>query len=217
MVLLCHYVWTYHFLFLIINIRELKSKAMPLKFDRVTILVVEDTAPMRKLIVSILETFGFGKMLQAEDGRSGFEMFRKNNPDIVLVDWLMRPVDGLDMVREIRNNPASPNRQVPIIMITGYNALSRVKEARDHGITEFIVKPFTARDLAKRISHVINTPRDFIDAPGFFGPDRRRKRTTEHQGPYRRSTDDIKKRFISAKEANDIDLVPSSLDIRSDK
>ena len=176
---------------------------MTLKFDRVSVLVVEDTGPMRKLIVSILETFGFAKIYYAEDGNSGYQAYKKNNPDIVLVDWLMRPVDGLELVKEIRNNPASPNRQVPIIMVTGYNALSRVKEARDHGITEFLVKPFTARDLAKRISHVINVPRDFVEAPGFFGPDRRRRKDGRHEGPYRRSTDDVKSRFINSAEAND--------------
>jgi two-component system chemotaxis response regulator CheY len=177
---------------------------MGLKFDRVSVLVVEDTAPMRKLIVSILETFGFGKIFTADDGRSGFEEFKKNNPDLILVDWLMRPTDGLELVKLVRTHPLSPNKQVPIIMITGYNALSRVREARDHGITEFLVKPFTARDLAKRISHVINTPRDFIDAPTFFGPDRRRRRDDKFTGPFRRSTDDVKKRFIQSDEANDI-------------
>ena len=176
---------------------------MALKFDRVTVLVVEDTGPMRKLIVSILETFGFAKIHYAEDGLSGFQVFKKTNPDIVLVDWLMRPVDGLELVKEIRNNPTSPNRQVPIIMVTGYNALSRVKEARDHGITEFLVKPFTARDLAKRIAHVINVPRDFVEAPGFFGPDRRRRKDDKYDGPHRRSTDDVKKRFVGTSGAND--------------
>lgn len=176
---------------------------MALKFDRVSVLVVEDTGPMRKLIVSILETFGFAKIFYAEDGHSGFQAFKKNNPDIVLVDWLMRPVDGLELVKQIRTNPTSPNRQVPIIMVTGYNALSRVKEARDHGITEFLVKPFTARDLAKRISHVINTPRDFVDAPGFFGPDRRRRRDANHAGPYRRASDDVRQRFVPSSGAND--------------
>ncbi len=176
---------------------------MALKFDRVSVLVVEDTGPMRKLIVSILETFGFAKIYHADDGNSGFQEFKKNNPDIVLVDWLMRPVDGLELVQQIRNNPLSPNRQVPIIMVTGYNALARVKEARDHGITEFLVKPFTARDLAKRISHVINTPRDFVEAPGFFGPDRRRRKNTNHEGPFRRTTDDVKRRFVQSSEAND--------------
>lgn len=175
---------------------------MALKFDKVSVLVVEDTAPMRKLIVSILETFGFTNIYMAEDGLSGFSLFKKHNPDLILSDWLMRPTDGLEMVKQIRNSPLSPNRQVPIIMITGYNALARVKEARDHGITEFLVKPFTAGDLAKRISHVINTPRDFIDAPNFFGPCRRRRKPNpDYAGPFRRASDGAK-RFVPLPEAN---------------
>lgn len=60
---------------------------------------------------------------------------------------------------------------VPIVLITGYSAWPRVEEARNAGVTEFLVKPFTANDLARRIAHVINSPRDFIETQDFWaGP-----------------------------------------------
>ncbi|MFN3826454.1 MAG: response regulator [Micavibrio sp.] len=162
---------------------------MPFDFKKLSVLVVEDTAPMRKLITSVLETLGVGRIYSAENGERGFEMFRKENPDIVIADWHMSPMSGIELTHEIRTNALSPNRMVPIILVTGYSALNRVSEARDVGVTEFLVKPFSANDLAKRIAYVINKPRDFIDCKTYFGPDRRRRNTPGFAGPYRRNED----------------------------
>jgi DNA-binding NtrC family response regulator len=75
-------------------------------------------------------------------------------------------------------------------MMTGYSARPRVQAARDTGVTEFLVKPFSADSMAKRIAHVINRPRDFVAVEkGYFGPDRRRKKTTNYNGPKRREED----------------------------
>ena len=78
---------------------------------------------------------------------------------------------------------------VPIIMMTGYSAMPRVSEARDCGATEFLVKPFSANDMARRIAYVINKPRDFIETEDFFGPDRRRRKIDNYRGPRRRDDD----------------------------
>lgn len=144
---------------------------------------------MRKLVASVLETMDVGSVYTAESGEEGFEKFRKYNPDIVITDWHMEPMDGIALAKEIRTNMLSPNRMVPIILITGYSAYKRVEDARDAGVTEFLVKPFSANDLAKRIGYVINKPRDFIDAPHYFGPDRRRKADPKYKGPFRREDD----------------------------
>jgi DNA-binding NtrC family response regulator len=75
---------------------------------------------------------------------------------------------------------------VPVIVMTGYAAAPRVAQARDKGITEFLVKPFTANELARRITYVIDAPRDFVETAEFFGPDRRRRKAIDYQGPERR-------------------------------
>lgn len=162
---------------------------MGLRFERLSVLVVEDTLPMRKLMVSVLEALGFGKIYTAENGTQGFSIYRQYQPDIVLTDWLMKPTDGLDLVRLIRTHKHSKNKATPIILVTGYSALSRVIEARDSGVTEFLVKPFTANDLAKRLAYVINRPRDFVETPIYAGPDRRRKNKEDYAGPRRRDGD----------------------------
>lgn len=162
---------------------------MAFKFEKLSVLVVEDTVPMQKLVVSVLESLGVGQVHAADSGEKGFDLFKRVNPDIVISDWHMKPMDGIALTQEIRKNQMSPNRMVPIILVTGYSALSRVSEARDAGVTEFLVKPFSANDLAKRIAYVINKPRDFIDCATYFGPDRRRRAQPDYRGPYRRLTD----------------------------
>lgn len=162
---------------------------MGFKFERLSILVVEDTEAMQKLVVSVLETLGVGEIFVADDGESGFQSFCKQSPDIILLDWHMEPMDGLKMLELVRRNAKSPNRTVPVIMMTGYNAMSRVATARDQGITELLVKPFSANDLARRIAYVINKPRDFIESQKYFGPDRRRRSSDNYKGPERRRGD----------------------------
>lgn len=162
---------------------------MGFKFEKLSILVVEDTIPMQKLVTSVLDTLGVGRVYTAADGERGFSMFCDENPDIVITDWHMAPVNGIELVHKIRNQSISPNKTVPIIMMTGYSAITRVAEARDNGTTEFLVKPFSANDLAKRVAYVINRPRDFIDSGTYFGPDRRRRSPENYKGPFRREED----------------------------
>ncbi len=160
---------------------------MPFSLKKISILVVEDLQPMRSLIVSVLDAFGVGTIYEAPNGEKGYELFQRNNPDLIITDWLMEPVDGLEFVKMIRLNKDSVNRLVPIIIMTGYSAMERVTKARDLGATEFLTKPFTGRDLAKRINLIVNKPRDFVETENFFGPSRRRKSGDGYDGPRRRS------------------------------
>jgi len=144
---------------------------------------------MRKLVTSVLETLGVGRILTATEGEEGYEIFCEEKPDIVIADWHMVPMSGIDLVNKIRCEKSSPNKMVPIVMMTGYSALPRVAQARDTGATEFLVKPFSANDLARRIAYVINKPRDFIETADYFGPDRRRRVMSDYRGPKRRLSD----------------------------
>jgi two-component system chemotaxis response regulator CheY len=125
---------------------------MAFDFKKLSFLVVEDTVPMRKLIVSVLETMDTRLIYTAENGEQAYDRIKKFNPDIVIADWHMEPMNGIELTHEIRTNTLSPNRMVPVILVTGYSAVTRVAEARDAGVTEFLVKPFSANDLAKRIA-----------------------------------------------------------------
>ncbi len=162
---------------------------MPYEFENITVLVVEDNQPMLDVTKSLLLTFGVGQVIGAKNGEHGFEKYCEYNPDLIIADWMMKPVDGISFTRQVRNAPQSPNQFVPIILMTGFSEKRRVIQARDAGVTEFLVKPFSARDLYRRIAQVIERPRQFVRSGDFFGPDRRRKGKRGYEGPLRREAD----------------------------
>lgn len=160
---------------------------MPYDFSNVSVLIVEDNQPLAAITRSILETFGVKTIHAATNGEEGFAKFREHNHDIIIADWMMKPVNGIELTRRLRHDPLSPNPFVPIILMTGYAERDKVVEARDCGVTEFLAKPFTAQDLYKRLAQIIERPRQFIKNDVFFGPDRRRKQIEDFSGPDRRT------------------------------
>lgn len=162
---------------------------MAYQFEKVNVLIVEDNAPMMELTKSLLETFGINNVDSAKDGEEGFRKFCQREHDIVIADWMMKPMDGISLTRRIRNDPLSPNQFTPVILVTGFSEKRRVIQARDAGVTEFLVKPFNARDLYRRIAQIIERPRQFVRSEDFFGPDRRRKEKETYKGPKRRAGD----------------------------
>ena len=155
-------------------------------FNKLRFLVVDDSVHMRRMLRTLLHGFGARDVYEAEDGAVGFECFVQHVPDIVLADWEMPIVDGLDFTRMIRQPAASANPFVPIIMLTGHTEKRRVVAARDAGITEFMAKPISAKALYHRIISVIANPRPFVKTKSYFGPDRRRKIKTSFGGSERR-------------------------------
>mgnify|MGYP005838449393 CR=1 FL=1 len=162
---------------------------MPINFKKLKVLVVEDNQAMRDVISAVMEGLDVGDVIYAKSGDQGFNKFKEHKPDIVITDWEMEPVDGIELIRQIRKNPQSPNKMVPVIFLTGYGAPERVKTARDAGVTEFLVKPFTADKLIQRITYVVNQPRDYVESKGYTGPDRRRIKKPDYSGPKRRKDD----------------------------
>ena len=153
--------------------------------DKLAVLVIDDSQFMRYLIESILRALRIGNVFQSADAAEGFTKLGHNAIDLVLVDWVMEPLDGLDFTRLIRTGSDSPNAYIPLIMVTGHTEVRRVKHARDVGVNEFLAKPLSAKELYQKIVSVIDHPRPFIRTKTFFGPDRRRKNV----GPPRNSAE----------------------------
>jgi two-component system chemotaxis response regulator CheY len=101
----------------------------------------------------------------------------------------MQPMDGLEFTIQVRTSKESPNPQVPIIMVSGHTKIQQVQAARDSGITEFIVKPITTRDLLARLADISERPRPFVRSDSYLGPDRRRRNLENYAGPKRRQGD----------------------------
>jgi DNA-binding response OmpR family regulator len=150
---------------------------MAYDFKNVSVLVVESSKPMFKLVKDVLNIFGVpgNNIYEAYSPDEAFQSFREFKHDLVIADWLQNPDRGIELTRTIRMNQATPNPYVPIIMTAGSGHLSRVLRARDAGISEYLVKPFSAQALADRISRVIEKPRKFIVSANYVGPERRIK------------------------------------------
>jgi CheY-like chemotaxis protein len=157
------------------------------RFERLKILAVDDNAHMRKLVVTILQAFGVHHVFEAENGDRAWASLRENNPDVLVLDWMMEGMSGLELARMIRTNPQAPNPFVPIIMLTGYTSLDHVRQARDAGVNEFIAKPVAAKTMMARLVSVIEHPRPFVRTSVYFGPCRRRRTNDEYKGPERRN------------------------------
>jgi DNA-binding response OmpR family regulator len=154
--------------------------------ERLNFLIVDDNKHMRALVKTILHALGAKNCLEALDGADAFKELRHFPADIIICDWNMSPLDGLDFVRLVRTGKDSPNPFVPIIMLTGHTEMNRVMEARDAGVHEFIAKPISAKGLYARIRAIIERPRAFVRTKTYFGPDRRRKINHNYMGPERR-------------------------------
>ena len=153
------------------------------------ILLIDDNAHMRTIASAVLQSAGVRLVREASDGGAGLEVLRDFAADLVIVDFKMFPLDGVEFTRLVRNSPDSANPYLPIIMMTGHSEKARIYEARDAGVTEFVVKPITAKAILDRIQAVIFHPRPFVKTDGYFGPDRRRRETPNYSGPMRRAAD----------------------------
>ena len=141
----------------------------------VRVLLVDDDRRIANLVRSVLLGLGFQHVHVLHDGKEGITYLKDNQVDLIICDWQMEPVSGMDLVHYLRTVDQSHNRVVPVIMLSGNSEKPQVESARDAGVTEYVVKPFTARSLCNRIMTVIDHPRSFIIAPEFAGHNRRRK------------------------------------------
>ncbi len=154
---------------------------MLMNFSKLSVLVVEDLVPMQQLLDDTIRALGVGTIYTSPNGKHGYKQYISKQPDIIITDWHMPEMDGLQFIEKVRKDPDSPCRNIPIIMISGLNASARITKARDTGVNEYLVKPFNAEDLAKRISHIVNQPRDFIITQDFTGPNRRRAENDDYE------------------------------------
>jgi two-component system chemotaxis response regulator CheY len=157
------------------------------RFDRLKILVVDDNQHMRKLVVTILQAFGAIQIFEAADGDHAWAILRDANPDVILLDWQMEGMNGLEFARMVRTSANSPNPFVPIIMLTGHTHIDHVRQARDAGVNEFLAKPVSVKAILTRLISVIEHPRPFVRTKTYFGPCRRRRGNDEYRGPERRA------------------------------
>jgi CheY-like chemotaxis protein len=155
--------------------------------NEVHVLVVDDNKQMRVLTRCLLRAAGIQRVSEAETAAEAFAQMSAAPIDLILVDWRMQPIDGLEFTRLARKD--SPNPYVPILMMTAHTEASRVAAARDAGVSGFVKKPISVRILFDRIASALTDERLFVRTDTFFGPDRRHGQITDYAGPRRRASD----------------------------
>jgi CheY-like chemotaxis protein len=158
-------------------------------FERLKVLIVEDNHHMRNLLRTLLNSVGIQEILEANHGGAALDVLREKKCDLVLSDLAMKPMDGLEFSRAVRIGKDSPNRFLPIIMITGHTDRHHIMAARDAGVTEIMAKPITPASLFSRVAEIVERPRAFVRTETYFGPDRRRRAVANYPGPWRRHDD----------------------------
>ena len=111
------------------------------------VLVVDDSGVMRKIIIRSLNAVGVTDIVEAGDGVEALERFTKNQFNMVLTDWNMPNKSGLELTREIR----ALGSTIPIMMITTEAEKSRVLEAIQAGVSDYLAKPFEAETLREKL------------------------------------------------------------------
>jgi two-component system chemotaxis response regulator CheY len=160
---------------------------MAYDLSKIDILYLEQHQSMRAMVRMVLSTLGVKRIRDTGDVKVAEEMFYTSPPDIVIADW-SPTVNGLAFLDKVRKDENSPARFTPFIIVTANTAKEDVIVARDHGMTEFLSKPFSARLLYERICSIIEKPREFIVTDSYVGPDRRRRRE-EFDGGDRRTAE----------------------------
>jgi len=115
------------------------------------IMLVDDSRTIRNIQKNVLSQLGYGDVTEAGDGVEALSLMAEAMPDLMLVDWNMPNMDGLTLVKNVREK----NKDTPIIMVTTEAEKSRVLEAIKAGVNNYVVKPFTADKLAEKIEQTL--------------------------------------------------------------
>jgi two-component system chemotaxis response regulator CheY len=115
------------------------------------ILLVDDSRTIRNIQKNTLKTLGYTEVAEAADGVEALASIAQSRPDLLLVDWNMPKMDGITLIRKVRET----DKALPIIMVTTEAEKTRVLEAVKAGVNNYVVKPFTAETFAEKINQTM--------------------------------------------------------------
>ena len=118
-------------------------------------LVVDDFSTMRRIVRNLLKELGFSNVHEAEDGIDALKKLRAETFDFVVSDWNMPNMTGIDLLREIRKDPAL--KHLPVLMVTAEAKKENIIEAAQAGASGYVVKPFTAITLDEKLKKIFLT------------------------------------------------------------
>ena len=124
------------------------------------ILIVEDEPAIREMVAYALRTQSY-QPIPAQDGKEALQAINQKIPDLILLDWMLPGMTGIELVRRLRREAST--REIPIIMLTAKGEESDRITGFEHGVDDYVVKPFSARELLARIKAVLRRSRETED------------------------------------------------------
>jgi two-component system, chemotaxis family, chemotaxis protein CheY len=118
-----------------------------------TILVVDDFSTMRRVVRNILRELDFKNVLEADDGSTALEILKAEKVDLIVSDWNMPKMTGLELLKLVR--AMERTKKIPFLMVTAEAQMDNIVEAVKAGVSNYILKPFTATTLSDKISRII--------------------------------------------------------------
>lgn len=116
------------------------------------ILVVDDFATMRRIVKGVLKQLGFANIIEAEDGTNALEELKKEKVGLIVSDWNMPNMTGLDLLKAVREDVNL--KSIPFLMVTAEGQKENVVEAVKAGVSNYIVKPFTPETFNEKLKKV---------------------------------------------------------------
>jgi two-component system chemotaxis response regulator CheY len=116
------------------------------------ILIVDDFATMRRIMKNILKQIGFTNIIEADDGTSALAELQKTSVDLIISDWNMPKMTGLDLLKAVRSSDNLKN--LPFLMVTAEAQKQNVIDAVQAGVSNYVVKPFTAEAIADKLKKI---------------------------------------------------------------
>ncbi|MFT4091556.1 MAG: response regulator [Asticcacaulis sp.] len=173
---------------------SLAKKRNQADLNTASILIVEDNDQARRMVSDLLRAIGFDRLLLARSSEEAIALIEGHNPDILILDWGLPGMSGLELVNQIRRaavveDRRFPNPRMPVVMLTARQRSMDVVDAVNAGADEFVIKPFSTTSLLRAVQAVLLRPRPFIVAAGYVGPCRRRRVKSNYNGPLRRADD----------------------------
>lgn len=154
------------------------NKKIEKMLQGLNILVVDDNAYMRRLTRMMLTNLGAKSVLEATDGLAALEAIRIADPDVMLLDWDMPVLNGIEVLRIVRSPGVFPRPNLPVIMLTTRAQRSYVNEALRAGANEFLLKPTSPKALCDRLMSIVFKPRPMVKVGTFYVPQPRRTAAT---------------------------------------
>jgi Response regulator containing a CheY-like receiver domain and a GGDEF domain len=118
----------------------------------IKILIVDDFSTMRKIIRNILTQLGFKNILEADDGTTALEILKKEKVDLIISDWNMPKMSGLELLKAVRSDENL--KDIPFVMVTAEAQKENILEAIKYKVNQYIVKPFTPETLKEKLEKV---------------------------------------------------------------